>query len=205
LFDRFLLRKRVRPILSQTGRQRLLWHRDHTPKLSTSITPEEIDLAHEEALSLSFTEEAKKAFEQVLRELAREGIVPGDRRQYKSVSACQAFAFLNGCSRVEPEHLEVLAHTLWDSPEEQPEKVAQVVAKIANPTGMKVNQLLLECEQVLAATDVRNLAQAVIATAKLGEIEKQLASMKGDGRLFKARAYVGEQIRQIKIASLDAR
>jgi hypothetical protein len=29
--------------------------------------------------------------------------------------------------------------------------------------------------------------------------------MKGDGRLFKARAYVSEQIRQVKIASLDAR
>jgi hypothetical protein len=52
---------------------------------------------------------------------------------------------------------------------------------------------------------VRNLAQAVTATAKLGEIEKQLSSMKGDGRLFKARAYVSEQIRQVKIASLDAR
>src|SRR5262249_41636193 len=158
-----VLRKRVRPILSQAGRQRLLWHRDHTPKLSTSITPGEVDTAHEQALSLPFTEEAKKAFEQVLRELAREGIVPGDRRQFKSVSVCQSFAYLNGGSRVEPEHLEVLAHTLWDSPEEQPEKVAQVVAKIANPTGMKVNQLLLECEQVLAATDVRNLAQAVTA------------------------------------------
>jgi MoxR-like ATPase len=122
LFDRFLLRKRVRPILSQVGRQRLLWHRDHTPRLSTSITPEEIDLAHDQALSLPFTEEAKKAFEQILRELGQEGIVPGDRRQYKSVAVCQAFAFLNGCSHVEPEHLEVLAHTLWDSPEEQPEK-----------------------------------------------------------------------------------
>jgi MoxR-like ATPase len=89
----------VRSILSQAGRQRLLWHRDHTPKLSTSLTPEEIDQAHQQALSLPFTEKAKKAFEQILRELAREGIVPGDRRQFKSVAVCQAFAYLNGCSR----------------------------------------------------------------------------------------------------------
>src|SRR5207302_4894793 len=34
LFDRFLLRKSVRPILTVAGRKRLLWDRDHTPTLS---------------------------------------------------------------------------------------------------------------------------------------------------------------------------
>src|SRR5689334_22598314 len=42
VFDRFLFRRTVRPILSQSGRQRLLWVRDHTPRLSTSITPDEV-------------------------------------------------------------------------------------------------------------------------------------------------------------------
>src|SRR3954447_17705558 len=41
LLDRFLFRRTVKPILSHAGRQRLLWTRDHTPKLSTSITPQE--------------------------------------------------------------------------------------------------------------------------------------------------------------------
>src|SRR3954468_22455979 len=31
LFDRFCLRKSVRPVLTQAGRKRLLWERDHTP------------------------------------------------------------------------------------------------------------------------------------------------------------------------------
>ena len=39
LFDRFIFRKTVKPIVSATGRKRLLWERDHTPKLSTTITP----------------------------------------------------------------------------------------------------------------------------------------------------------------------
>src|SRR4029078_8964801 len=43
LFDRFCLRKSVRPIVTASGRQRLLWCEDHTPKLSTSITPAEVD------------------------------------------------------------------------------------------------------------------------------------------------------------------
>jgi MoxR-like ATPase len=70
---------------------------------------------------------------------------------------------------------------------------------------MRVNQLLLECEQVLAATDVRQLAQAATAAAKLQEIDRQLAALPaGDGRLERARGYVREQVKRIKLASLEA-
>jgi hypothetical protein len=44
--------------------------------------------------------------------LSKEGIQPGDRRQFKSVGAAQAFAYLSGAECVEPEHLEILASTL---------------------------------------------------------------------------------------------
>jgi MoxR-like ATPase len=205
LYDRFLLRKTVRPILSAAGRQRLLWHRDHTPKLSTTVTPAEVEQAHREALALPWSPEAKEALETVLRELAKEGIQPGDRRQYKAIGATQAFAYLHGAGQVEPEHLEVLAHVLWESPEEQPEKVAGVVARIANPTGMRVNSLLLEVEQILAATDVKQLAQAASAATKLQEIHKKLNALKGgDGRVAKAKEYVQQQIKYIKLASIEA-
>jgi MoxR-like ATPase len=204
LFDRFCLRRSVRPILSATGRKRLLWERDHLPRLSTSITPAEVDLAHKQAQALTWSDEGKEALESVLRELAKEGIQPGDRRQYKAVGIAQAFAWLNDADQVEPEHLEVLASVLWDDPQEQPEKVASVIAKVANPTGMRVNQLLLECEQILAATDVRNLAQAATATAKLGEIDRTMAGLKGNGRVERARSYLKEQIKKIKLASIEA-
>jgi MoxR-like ATPase len=205
VYDRYLLRRTVRPILSAAGRQRLLWTRDHTARLSTSISPEEIEMARTDALALPWTDDAKEALEAILRELAKEGIQPGDRRQFKSVGAAQAFAYLSGAERVEPEHLEVLAHTLWDDPQEQPEKVAGIVARIANPTGMRVNSLLLEVEQILAATDVRQLAQAASAAGKLQEILKKLGTLKGgDSRVAKAREYVQQQIKRIKLASIEA-
>ena len=205
LFDRFLLRRAVRPILSAAGRQRLLWERDHTPRLSTTVTPAEIDQAHADATALPWTEEAKQALEQILRELAKEGVQPGDRRQYKSVGAAQAFAYLCGADRVEPEHLEVLAHTLWEDPEEQPAKAAGVVARVANPAGLQVNSLLVEVEQVLAATDTRNLAQAASAASKLQEVHRKLSGLKGgDGRVAKAKEYVQGQIKRIKLASIEA-
>src|SRR5947209_7281821 len=142
--------------------------------------------------------------EAVLHELAKEGVRPGDRRQFKTVGAVKAFAFLGGADTVQPEHLEVAQHTLWDAPDEQPAKVAQVIARIANPTGMRVTQLLLEVESVLGATDVRNLAEAAKAAAKLGEIDRQLSALSGNGRLEQARAYLRDQLKRLKLASIEA-
>jgi MoxR-like ATPase len=204
LLDRFLFRKEVRTIRTAAGRHRLLWGRDHTPRLSTCITAEEIDTAHAAARALPWSDEAKEALAEVLRELAKEGIQPGDRRQFKAVGAAQAFAYLGGADQVEPEHLEVLAHVLWDSPEEQPEKAAAVVGRVANPTGMQVNGLLLEVEEVLAGTDVKQLAQAAAAAAKLQEVHKRLGALRGaDARVARAREYVQEQIKRIRLASIE--
>jgi len=204
LLDRFLFRKTVRPIHTRTGRDRLLWTRDHAPKLTTSITPDEIRVAHAAAATLPWSGKAREALEAILTELTKEGVRPGDRRQFKAVGAAGAYAWLNGAAEVLPEHLEVLAHVLWDSPEEQPQKVAQVIAKIANPTGMRITQLLLEVESVLSGADVRNLAEAAKAAAKLGEVEKQLAGLSGNGRVEKARLYVREQLKTLKRASIEA-
>jgi MoxR-like ATPase len=202
--DRFLLRKAVSPIRSRAGRECLLWTADHTPKLSGTISPAEVEEARKSAAMLPWSAEARKALAAVLAELAREGVRPGDRRQFKTVGAVRAFAFLSGADEVRPEHLEVAQHCLWDSPEEQPQKVAQVIAKIANPTGMRVTQLLLEVESVLTATDVRNLADAAKAAAKLAEIDRQLAAFSGNGRVEKARLYLKDQLKKLKLASIEA-
>ncbi len=204
LSDRFLLRKSVSPIRSQAGRQKLLWTRDHAPKLSATVSPAEVEEARRQAQSLPWSGEAKEALELILKELAKEGVQPGDRRQFKTVGVVQAFAYLCGADEVLPEHLEVAQHCLWDSPEEQPQKAAQVIARVANPVGMRVTQLLLEAEQVLVAADVRNLADAAKAAAKLAEIDRQMSSLKGNGRVEKARLYLKEQLKKLKLASIEA-
>ncbi|QDU18973.1 hypothetical protein [Urbifossiella limnaea] len=204
VFDRFALRKAVRPVMSGDGRKRLLWADDLTPALAATVTPAEVDQAGREAAALPWADDAKDAMETVLRELAKEGVRPGDRRQRKAVGVARAFAWLGGADRVEPEHLEVLASVLWDDPEEQPAACARVIAKVANPAGMRVTALLVEAEQVLAATDARNLTSAATAAAKLAEIERQLAAVTGNGRVERARAYVKDQLKKLKLASIEA-
>src|SRR4051794_2860397 len=55
LMDRFLLRKTVAPIRSQPGRQRLLWTRDHAPKLSAEVTPVDVEEARQRSLRLPWS------------------------------------------------------------------------------------------------------------------------------------------------------
>lgn len=205
LFDRFVLRKTVKPIASAAGRKRLLWDADLTPKLTTSVTPAEVAKAQAEAAALPWSDGAKDAMEKLLKELATEGIVPGDRRTRKAVGVTRAFAWLNGSPAVEPEHLEVLAACLWDDPTEQPEKAAKIVAKVANPAAALVGALLVEAEGVIAATNPKVLAQAASAAAKLAEIERKLASVPGgNGRAAKAREYVAAELKRIKVASIES-
>jgi MoxR-like ATPase len=204
LFDRYLFRKEVRPVATRAGRERLLWGDIRPPTFSTPISTAELDSASEQAKALPWSDPGKEALTQVLQELGQEGIRPGDRRQRKAVKAAQAYAWLNGAEAVLPEHLEVLAHVLWVDPIEQPLKCAQVIARVANPPGMRVSGLLMECEEVLAGVDARNLSQAAAGAAKLSEIERKLAAVGKDPRAEKARAHVREQMRQLKLASLEA-
>lgn len=205
LFDRFLFRKRVRPIITAEGRRRLLWERDHTPKFSTNITPAEIDKAHSLAAALPWTEDGKKCLDTILTELRKEGITPGDRRQYKSIMAAQSYAYLCGADQVQPDHLEILSHTLWDDPAEQPDKVATVVAKIANPIGLEVNSRIMETEQILSGINFSNSVETATAATKLREIQKKLEVMKSaDPRVVRAIGYVKEKIKAVKIASIEA-
>jgi len=203
IFDRFALRRAVAPIRTHVGRQRLLWSRSLTPTVSAAISTAEVEAARRAAESLPWSDAAREAIETILAELAREGVRPGDRRQRKAVGVARAFAWLEGAEAVQPEHLAVLADVLWDDPE-QAAKVTQVIAKVANPSSMRINQLLLEVESLLGPVDVRDLAQAAKTAAKLAEIDRQLASLAGNGRQERARAYVRDQIKKLRMASIEA-
>jgi len=202
LFDRFLLRKAVRPIATERGLDRLLWA-PVEPRLSTTLTPEELTQANAEASVLPWTEAAKAAFVDILRTAKQEGIVPGDRRCRKSVGVAQAFAWLNGASAVEKDHLEILSHVLWDDPAEQPDKLAKIVGKIANPQAMRVNSLLMEAEQLCGRTDLHDLADCATACKKLAEIRGKLIDMPGSKAKLAAE-HVESEVKRIRLATVEA-
>ena len=79
-----------------------------------------------------------------------------------------------------------------------------MIAKVANPPGMRAAGLLAEADQILAGTDTRDLAVAATAAAKLGEVERQLAGLAGNARAERAQAYVKDQLKKLRLASIEA-
>lgn len=203
LFDRFLFRKKVRPVTAQAGRKALLKKAvnldDCRPNFPEVITPGEALTAHSQAAKLDWTPEARKALWEVLAELNREGIFPGDRRVFKSVMAARASAYLHGADEVLPEHLEVLQHVLWDDPTEQPQKCAQVVSQIANPVGFKINDLLMQAE------DVCSKGVPAERVPKLKAIAEDLEKMGADPRAVKAARHVRGLVKENYNAVLGVR
>jgi MoxR-like ATPase len=202
LVDRFMLRKSVLPISSAAGRQKLLWN-NCAPEFSTSLTPSELTAARLDAQGLPWSKEAKQALEAILDELARQGVRPSDRRQFKSIAVVQGYAWLQGAEDVQPEHLEILQHVLW-SDHEEAIKVRSVIMQVAAPVGMRVNGLISEIEQILSGVNPKDLGQSATAASKLSEIQKSLKAMKEHPKALAALAYVKEKITELRLKSLDS-
>lgn len=189
-FDRFLVRKRVYPVRSAGGQDRLLFGGDVGIRPLSKLSIAEIDLARASAAAVPYSDAARDAVVEVIRALGQEGIQPSDRRKRKSVGLARAAAWLSGSTQVEPDHLECLAHTLWDDPVSHPAKTIEVVTARVNPLGYRIGALLSEADQVVEATDVTNLNSAAVSVAKLTEIGKQLKAIGSDRRVNAAVAQV---------------
>ena len=175
LFDRFLFRKTVKYISRNSGRRQLLSMAvSHTnvPRFPETITLQELDQAAKEASSLPLSNECKKALWSLLRDLDKAGVVYGDRRLVKSISAIRAAAYLDGAEEVAPEHLSVLQYVLWSDPTEQPQKCAEVVNKYGSPDGAKIISLHMQAEDVM-----ENAASSSEAVVKLESIQKELEKL----------------------------
>lgn len=203
LIDRFLVRKSVQAIHTKAGRKKLLWANSGV-ELSTTLTLSELEAARLDVQGLEWTKEAMEALELILQDLAKEGLVIGDRRQFKAIGLVRAFAWLNGANEVLPEHLEVLQHVLWAEPLKEPAKVKAAILKHASPTGMKVTGLISETQEVLEGCIPSDLAQAATAAAKLAEVQKKLSSLKKGERVNEALQFVKDQIQQLRLRSLDS-
>jgi MoxR-like ATPase len=203
LFDRFLIRKTVRPVRTPAGRERLLFGSVGGSALPT-LSAAELDRARSEAAALPFSGEARGALLELLAELAREGVVPGDRRQRKAVGVARAAAWLAGRSEVKPADLRPLGYVLWDDPASE-QKCQETVLKVACPVLWRVGQATAEAEQVLEGLDRRDLAAVTAAVAKLQEIGKtRLHDLAGDPDGDRARAWLWAEIKALRAASVDS-
>jgi MoxR-like ATPase len=200
LFDRFLFRKSVRYITSQSGRDKLLWSgvNHHKPLLSTKINIYEIAQAKIIASHFTFSDEARNGFNRIIQLLGEEGIRPGDRRQYKAIAACKAYAYLcggegeeDGIGGVQMEHLEILSHILWDDPVEQPQKCARIISRIANPVGSQILDIISQAQDILTKSTPGD------AMNKLKDLQDKLNALPANERRGKAQAFIKKELSRL--------
>lgn len=211
IFDRFLIRHEIKATLTKAGRHRLLaltkpgqpTKRDHTPRLSTRLTLSELDAASDVALGLPWSDAAEHALDQILDELQSQGIIPTQRRQWKSVRVVQAFSWLQGADIVEPEHLEILQDVLWDDPG-QAKTARDIIGKIANPTGTEVNGLIADMDETIRNIDPKDMLSESRAVAHLGEIGRKLKDLSGKSKKAAAALQtVLNEIQRIRLGRFD--
>lgn len=207
IYDRFLVRKTVTPVTRDTSVEKLWWSSDEelTPvfKDEMTLSLDELGAARTEATRLTPTEEAAEVMRVIRKELNDANIRVGDRRARKSAKLVRAAAWLEGASQIEPAHLDVLQHCLWEDPIEQPRIAAQVVMRHANPSGLKLVEIMTAVESL--TVDRSSFSALLGGINKLEALEKQLKTLPESPRVKSSLKYVGQKLMPLKKRSLELR
>lgn len=142
MYDRFVLRRMVKP-LPRTMRRQLL--AGNFPSVSQVCTIQDLEQANRDAMSLPIKPDALDVFEKVWQLLEDGGIKIGDRRAGKALKICKAAAYLEGAAAVEVEHLQCLVDVFWTSVD-QISDVTNIVLRECNPDEIVLNEYAEELE-----------------------------------------------------------
>lgn len=133
----------------------------------TTITLEELDQAHDEAMQLEITDKVNDAFFDLLDELKRSGVEVSTRREVDITAAVLANAWLNGHEKVKIGDLSVLRHMCW-SRREDIKTVKAIVLSATNPGEKRALELL---------DDVQVFRKELDSIQSLDEAKRHLGGM----------------------------
>lgn len=212
-FDRFVIRKTVKPVRSRAGIDRLLTD-SFEPWAGATLDAADLDAAIAAVAAMPIPTATLAKMVEMIETLSAQGIdvMSASRRVRLGKRIVQAAAWLNGHSEVEVTDLEILGHVWWIVPE-QADKAIETVAKIANPSGAAIVALLNECDDVVGATAGKPAAACIEAIAKLKAIAKgdstgrpNLATLdQSNPKVIAAIAHVKAQITRLneRVVGLD--
>jgi MoxR-like ATPase len=209
LWDRFLLRLRV-GYVSDAGFSKLI--RAAAAKLTANghaangappqlLTQSELLALQQSAGQVPVSDATVGLIEQLRRDLAAKGVCLSDRRWGQTLAVLQSHALLEGRAAVTEDDLALLKHSLWQTPEQQPE-IGKLIARLGNPLNSKavdlgdqaasVHQEGMQAHSSADTTD-KKVAAAIEAYGKLKTIlnklqelrDQAVAQAKNTGRIDK--------------------
>ena len=118
------------------------------PSPAPILTWDEVRAIQAEVKALPIDDSVQNVIAEIRRELYDDhNIDPSDRRFFQGLQVLRAEAWLDGCDRVEVDHVVSLINVLWDRPEQIPD-VEKVVLEKANPLQRKTLDLLKDIEKI---------------------------------------------------------
>ncbi|MEW6613970.1 MAG: AAA family ATPase [Thermodesulfobacteriota bacterium] len=175
LYDRFLLRYEVGYIGEDSGFKEMLLLEERPTKEMMSL--QELEKLQAEVVKVEIHDDLIEMVIKLRGELKKEGIIVSDRRWKHSLTCLQAFALLNGRSKVVEEDLEILHHILWSYPE-QKKVVTRIVNSIANPLNQRAMEILDQATEIYNDAVVNGTTELGIeANAKLKKLRAEIDSL----------------------------
>tara|TARA_Y100000593_G_scaffold88767_1_gene171670 strand:+ start:1886 stop:3037 length:1152 start_codon:yes stop_codon:yes gene_type:complete len=190
LFDRFVIRKTVKPVVSAAGLKRLMWDSDAdlTPDVTVRLSPQDVYEARRVIRDLIWQTDAVACIEEILKQVEAEGIKVGNRRRRKAVKVARANAYLNGSAEVRPQDLDILSAVLWAIPGEEEEVVGKIVTKLANSVEMRIGGWLEQAREIAKNANIVTLAEATAVGQKLQDIFLKLTEHSNESPRAEAAA-----------------
>jgi len=150
----------------------------------TTVSLEEIKVAHEEAMNLVVPQAVWDIFLDLLESLKREGIEVSTRRQVEGMTAVLATAWLNGNEQVKVGDLAVLRHMYWSLQDELP-KVRSVILEACNPGEKRALELL---------DDVKGLRKEYNDAKKLDKVKVNASAIE----IFKRVGRINDEVEPLR-------
>lgn len=174
VFDRFLIRRTVKPVRSPAGIARLLDDsQSFNPSSGAAFAPDDLENARAAIGRVKITQAIQTQMSELILSLAQHGIdvASASRRIVLSRRILKAYAWLNGHTReVEESDLEALAHVWWLSPEQET-KAIEVVSRAANPIAFNATAMMNEADDIVAAINSKDRHTVAEAIDKLSAIK----------------------------------
>lgn len=162
-WDRVVMRFYVeQPVDRETWRALARMRPDPNPE--PILDWSDVLAAKDQARALPITDECIDAIDEIRVRLHSESIQMTGRRMAQAQFVCAAWAWLQGADEVRAEHGEMLAHMLWDTPDQRG-AVDRIVAEVVSPA----------LRQAVAITDAiqefdEKMGELLITEPKTGKV-----------------------------------
>lgn len=195
-YDRFVLKYSVDYVKTEDSRRQLVTGLTDVvlPKTTIAMVLEQ----REAAAKVKMTTPVVDLFLEIWNQITKDGMTISDRKYRQSVRTLQAYSHLNGRDTIEADDFDILAATLWTTPEQRT-KVRRTVSRLSNPMGDKILQVMDSVSEIMRdKNNGKAEAIEVFKKLKIGlrEIEK-LGDPKRNQKLEAATTAIKGYMRQI--------